>query len=164
MDKKVYQLFIGKVADEIGMDKCSRLLKESSDSFKEPLKKCACNLNEAHMCETCFKNKSEKVKHSVGFPFQKDHLSIKDVPDTFRSKSDGLIEIFKPIKGTWFTSINILRDHNVFSLNKFEQELGMPQGYLSRAINNKRALPKEWEATLKKYLLNLAKNINEKMI
>ena len=61
------------------------------------------------------------------------------------------------------TPIDILRNNQTFSLDKIEKSLGMPQGYLSRAIKNKRALPKEWEATLKKYLLNLAKNINEKM-
>jgi hypothetical protein len=61
------------------------------------------------------------------------------------------------------TSIELLRDNKIFNLDKIEKELGMPQGHLSRAINNKRALPKEWEAALKKYLLNLAKNINEKM-
>jgi len=122
MDKKVYQLFIGKVADEIGMDKCSQLLKESSDSFKE----------------------SKTLMDYPLLPF----LNWQERREyVFGNKA-----------------IDILKESQVFSLNKFEQELGMPQGYLSRAINNKRALPKEWEATLKKYLLNLAKNINEKMI
>lgn len=89
-------------------------------------------------------------------------LKIK-IKNTFVPKSDGLIEIFKPINGHWVTSIDILRDNKIFNLDKIEKELGMPQGYLSKAIKNKRALPKEWEAALKKYLLNLAKNINEKM-
>jgi len=56
--------------------------------------------------------------------------------------------------------VDILRNNQTFNLDKIEKELGMPQGYLSKAIKNKRALPKEWEAALKKYLLNLAKNIN----
>jgi len=116
MDKKVYQLFIGKVADEIGMDKCSQLLKESSDSFKE---------------------------------YEKDF--------------DALASAIEQVNDIRFSPIHIIRHFSVFSLNKFEQELGMPQGYLSKAIKNKRALPKEWDAILKKYLLNLAKNINDKM-
>lgn len=72
-------------------------------------------------------------------------------------------ELSYPIQDNLATSIDILRDTKVFSLDKIEKSLGTPQGYLSKAIKNKRALPKEWEATLKKYLLNLAKNINDKM-
>lgn len=152
MDKKVYQLFIGKVADEIGMDKCSRLLKESSDCFKAPLKKCACNLNEAHMREMCFNSiKFGGSKNSAPFP-STDELSFHILTEKGRKN---IIE--------FNTSIDILREHKVFNLDKIEKELGMPQGYLSKAVKNHRALPKEWEAALKNYLLNLAKNINDKM-
>lgn len=79
------------------------------------------------------------------------------------TKQNPITNVLTHFRDRFEPSVSILRDNNVFSLDKIEKHLGMPQGYLSKAIKNKRALPKEWEATLKKYLLNLAKNINDKM-
>lgn len=76
---------------------------------------------------------------------------------------NALSALIEQVNNIRFSPVQIISHFNTFSLDKIEKHLGMPQGYLSKAIKNKRALPKEWEAALKKYLLNLAKNINEKM-
>lgn len=90
--------------------------------------------------------------------------SIEEIEEYNRTVRDSIVpDAWYPVPVNLKTPIDILRDFNAFSLDKIEKHIGMPQGYLSKAIKNKRALPKEWEATLKKYLLNLAKDINEKM-
>lgn len=177
MDKNVYQLFIGKVVDEIGMDKCSRLLKESSDCFKEHEKDfdalvSAINQGQSISLDDIYNKKITDVFIDVGNINGVKILSVKELEKgTYEfvyeqpeeKEFDALGAAIEQVNSIRFSPVQIISSFNTFSLDKIEKHIGMPQGYLSRAIKNKRALPKEWELALKKYLLNLAKNINEKI-
>lgn len=116
---------------------------------------CSCSLLSG--MPTCEKCKAECEKDPLYGVYP---MLIKD---PIEANFDALSAAIVQVNSIRFSPIHIIRHFNIFSLDKIEKELGMPQGYLSKAIKNKRALPKEWEAALKKYLLNLANDINEKM-
>lgn len=95
-----------------------------------------------------------RINISDSYPIQDVSFSVTIEINTKRADYESLTSI---------TSIDYLRNDPTLKLDAIEKDLGMPQGHLSKAIKNKRALPKEWEVALKKYLLKKAETIKQQL-